>query len=190
MSDDNHQSPKTNPLKTQPIKKISVVPLRKETVRVTLKAPGARPGVPTPPPFAPAPTIPLGGGVPVARPAPVSTIPLGGGGPKPVVAEPTVQLERPGTIALTQPLPKATVQLQQTQQLTQGLGSPSQAATIQIVSEDDVESRRGSKVALPLSIVAFLITLLVGFFAVKHAGVWVEKPENNGGYSKLFELAE
>ena len=272
MSDANSQPPKTNPLKTQPIKKTSAVPLRKETVRVTLKAPGARPGVPVAPSAsptiplgggapkptapmtpasamspateavttkvdlpdvtsavplkqetmrvtlkadgsgapaapAPAPTIPLGGGAPPARPAPAPTIPLGGGAPRPVAAEPTVKLSGGGAatpgVALTQPLqkagssqplPKATVQLQQTQQLTQGLGAPSQAATIQTVVEEDVESRRGSKAALPLSIIAFVITLVIGFFAFKHAAVWVEKPSKGGNesgdYSRLFEAAE
>lgn len=73
MSDDNqNQTPKPNPLKTQPLKKTSAVPLRKETVRVTLKAPGAGAPAPAPPAApsapAPAPTIPLGGGVPTAPP--------------------------------------------------------------------------------------------------------------------------
>jgi len=274
MSDDNNTS-KPNPLKTQQIKKTSAVPLRKETVRVTLKAPGAKPGAPIPPSAptaslqpsktptvklgeagaqapkttpipAPAPTIPLGGSVGAPKapasmtpntsqvevkvdlpdvtsavplkqetmrvtlkadkggapgaPAPAPTIPLGNSAapPRPAVAAPTVPLGAPApTIPLggtqplqpnaaSQPLPKATVQLQQTQQLTQGLGAPSQAATIQTVSDDDLENKRGSGAALPLSIVAFVLSLVVVYFCFNHASIWVDE-HADGDTMRVFE---
>lgn len=47
MSDENN-TPKKQPVKTQELKRTSAVPLRKETVRVTLKTPGAKPGLPKP----------------------------------------------------------------------------------------------------------------------------------------------
>jgi len=266
MSDENN-TPKPNQLKTQQIKKTSAVPLRKETVRVTLKAPGAKPGAPITPAAptapkapAPAPTIPLGNSMPPApsspsapramtpntgkveakvdlpdvtsavplkqetmrvtlkadkggapgapaAPAPAPTIPLGRpaapAAPKPAVAAPTIPLGAPapgapaptvplGTTPLSpsaggsQPLPKATVQLQQTQQLTQGLGAPSQAATIQTVSDDDEDSRREGGSSLPLSIVAFVLSLVVIYFAFNHANIWVDK-HADGDIMSVFE---
>ena len=268
MSKDNNQQPP----KTTPLKKTSAVPLRKETVRVTLKAPGARPGAPAPPMAnvkpaktptvklgevaqapksstpPPAPTIALGGmvrpptpvkvptalkktdnvqtqvilpdvtsAVPLkketmrvtlkanksgapAMPAPAPTIPLGNAIPRPAMSAPTVPLNTGGagaTVPLatqplqkagsSQPLPKATVQLQQTQQLTQGLGTPSQAATIQTVSDDDVESRRGSGIALPLSIVAFVLSLVVFYFGFQHSKVWLGE---DGEFMDIFDPVE
>lgn len=252
MSDDNNKPPIPNTSKTQQIKKTSAVPLRKETVRVTLKAPGAKPGAP-----APAPTIPLGGapaapvapramtpntdkvdtkvdipnaastvplkqetmrvtlkadkeGAPAApsapkapapaAPAPAPTIPLGNAAsvPKPAAPAPTIPLGAPAPTvpvgatqplqpnAASQPLPKATVQLQQTQQLTQGLGAPSQAATIQTVSDDDVNNKRGEGSALPLSIVAFILSLVVVYFSFQHANIWVDK-HADGDIMSVFE---
>ena len=100
-----------NPLSQPPTKQTSSVPLKKETVRVTLKAadasvpsatvplaPPVRPplsptaptvgGAPRPP--APAPTIALKKGPPTA-PAPAPTIPLKTGAPS-AVPTPTVKL--------------------------------------------------------------------------------------------------
>lgn len=258
MSDDKNK-PSTDPAATQPIKKTSAVPLRKETVRVTLKAPGAKPGVapagveskpapaptmqlgsaagqapkklaaaptiplsppsvsvdlpdvtsavplkqetmrvtlkadkngnPTGPPAAPAPTIPLGGARPPAAATPAPTMKLGGAPTVPLATQP---LGGPSTSALggvaSQPLPKATVELQQTQQLTQGLGSPTQAASIQ-VSDGDEAQREGFGAALPLSIVAFVLSLGVLYFQFSHARIWVDEHEA-GDTMTIFEGLE
>ena len=252
MSDDNNKkSPKPNPLKTQPLKKTSAVPLRKETVRVTLKAPGSPPATP-----APAPTIPLAGGVPKppaaksmtpdtakvdakppanvdlpdvtsavplkqetmrvtlkageeggapgappaapkapSAPAPAPTIPLGGGVPKPAAAAPTVKLATsPATIPLaTQPLggasqqlPKATVQLQQTQQLTTPIAGGSQVATIQTASDDDIETSEGQGLAIGLSVAAFLVSLILLWLSLDHASVWIDD-KHDGDMMKIID---
>lgn len=261
MSEENNK-PKPSPAATQPIKKTSAVPLRKETVRVTLKAPGARPGgapagvegapaapsdAPKPavpstkklaaptaaltppatasleqktsnsnvdlpsvtsavplkqetmrvtlkadrsgPPSAPAPTIPLGGGAPTppAAATPAPTMKLGGAPTVPLATQP---LSTP-TVPLggaSQPLPKATVELQQTQQLTQGLGGPSQAARIQ-VSDGDEAQRGGAGASLPLSIVAFVLSLIVLYFQFSHAKIWVDEHEA-GDTMTIFEAPE
>lgn len=266
MSEEKNNQPNTGPAATQPIKKTSAVPLRKETVRVTLKAPGARPGgapagvepaaaptmnlggaagkapksltaTPTaalaPPqtaamsapiapatsnldlpdvtsavplkqetmrvtlkadnrgaPVAPAPTIPLGGGSrPPAAASPAPTMRLGGAPTVPLATQsigmPTVAL---GGAVASQPLPKATVELQNTQQLTQGLGGPAQAAAIQ-VSAGDEGQRGGSGSALPLSIVAFVLSLVVLYFQFKHAQIWVDEHKDSDTMS-IFEAPE
>ena len=195
MSDEN--DPK-------PMKKTSAVPLRKETVRVTLKATPqdrpaptapAVPGRPTPP--APAPTIPLKTSGPgtVKPPAQVPTVPLQGGPaprPAPPAPAPTVKLNMPsstgsGTAALTggaagvssQPLPKATVQLQQTQQMG-APASPSQAATIRTADDDDSANKEDG-VASALSVVALVAALIVLGVQRATASIWVE-----GDWGRLF----
>ncbi len=267
MSEEKNNQPNTDPAATQPIKKTSAVPLRKETVRVTLKAPGARPGgapagvepgpaaaptmslgsaakapkslssTPTAalappqtaplsapsapattnidlpdvtsavplkqetmrvtlkadrggPPVAPAPTIPLGGGSrPPAAATPAPTMRLGGAPTVPLatqsLATPTVAL---GGAVASQPLPKATVELQSTQQLTQGLGGPAQAAAIQVSAGD--EAQRGSSgSALPFSIVAFVLSLVVLYFQFSHSKIWVDE-HKDGDTMSIFEAPE
>lgn len=293
MSDENN-TPKKQTVRTQELKRTSAVPLRKETVRVTLKAPGAKPGVPKPnvePPVNPntapqpskaatvklgtagasAPTIPLGGAVPPpappapngppptttsvrssvplkqetmrvtlkadksgapgvpgaasappapSTPAPAPTVPLGTSAPAPSAPiAPTIPMSAPSGPATTpitqplntqrsgssplatqrlstsplatqqlsaQPLPKATVQLQQTQQLTQGLGTVQQNPSIQRVVDDEEAARKGNGGALPLSIVAFLLSLVVLYFCFEHTKIWVEKDEEPD-YARVFE---
>ncbi len=251
MSDEKKNQP-TDKAATQPIKKTSAVPLRKETVRVTLKAPGAKPGgapagveVPASSPSKPAPTLKLGESAglppkslavaptiplgsptaPLAPPAaspvkqetmrvtlkadkdgkapaaPVPTVPLGGVPKAPAVATPapTMKLGGSPTVPLatqplnapvgggaSQPLPKATVELQQTQQLTQGVGAPTQVATIQTVSEGDEVQRSGNGAALPLSIVAFVLSLIVLYFQFDHAKIWVDEHQD-GETMSIFE---
>lgn len=261
MSEEKKNQANTDQAATQPIKKTSAVPLRKETVRVTLKAPGAKPGgapagvessapapaptmklgsAPAPKPLAAAPTIPLG--APVARPAaslkqetmrvtlkadkdgkpagapappaeaksapaapaPAPTIPLNTAPKVPAAASPapTMKLGGAPTVALatqplgtpasggaSQPLPKATVELQQTQQLTQGLGALTKAASIQTVSEDDEAQRGGAGPALPLSIVAFVLSLVVLYFQFSHAKIWIDE-HRDGDIMSIFDSAE
>ncbi|MEZ7957607.1 MAG: hypothetical protein QMC23_12805 [Rubritalea sp.] len=247
MSEEKNNQSKTDPAATQPMQKTSAVPLRKETVRVTLKAPGARPGV-TPagvesapataaptrsmaatptvpltppqtkkidipdvtsavplkqetmrvtlkadkggPPSAPAPTIPLGGASrKLATASPAPTMRLGGA---PTVALATQPLTNPigglGGVAASQPLPKATVELQKTQQLTQGLGGPSQVAAIK-VSDGDEATRGGFGAALPFSVVAFVLSLVVLYFQFSHAKIWVVE-HKDGDMMTIFESTE
>jgi hypothetical protein len=250
MSEEKNNQSKTDAAATQPMKKTSAVPLRKETVRVTLKAPGARPGV-TPagvesapaaaatksmaatpsatptvpltppqtkkidipdvtsavplkqetmrvtlkadkggPPSAPAPTIPLGGASrKLATASPAPTMRLGGA---PTVALATQPLTNPigglGGVAASQPLPKATVELQKTQQLTQGLGGPSQVAAIK-VSDGDEATRGGFGAALPFSVVAFVLSLVVLYFQFSHAKIWVVE-HKDGDMMTIFESTE
>jgi hypothetical protein len=113
MSEDDKQPPKP----PKPMKKTSAVPLKKETVRVTLKATDDAPKGP------PAPTASKPGDSP---PAPAPTIPLrtagpsGAPAPRPAAPAPTVQLRAPGatTAPKTTPLktqPLATPGAQGTQ---------------------------------------------------------------------------
>jgi hypothetical protein len=135
MSENENQSP-------EPSKQTSSVPLKKETVRVTLKAADAPPAVPSatiqaappvrppvpmapptptvggaPRPPAPAPTIPLR----TAGPSPTPTVPIRPVGPATMAPAPTIRLASstptrpslPGSGPTpTIALPKATMQLQ------------------------------------------------------------------------------
>jgi hypothetical protein len=190
------------------MKKTSAVPLKKETVRVTLKAnpetgklapkapeapTAAKPGDSPP---APAPTIPLKSANPGGPPA-----------PRPAAPAPTVQLKTPGATTApkttplktqpvstpgaqgTQALPRATVQLGSA---TQALGAPTalsatQAATIQTaVEEDDEES---DTLAGVLSIVAFVLALAVLSLQLMTAMKWTDErdPVGGKGLNQLFE---
>lgn len=114
MTDDN------NP---KPMKKTSAVPLRKETVRVTLKATpesdgnGGSPGAPP----APAPTVPLnvqGTGAP-SVPSPAPTVKLQTGAP--TTPAPTVKLQ---TGAPTTPAPTTTAPMPTETQATMPAPAP------------------------------------------------------------------
>lgn len=255
MSEENNNEQKFDAASTQPIKKTSAVPLRKETVRVTLKAPGARPGVAPAaiePAAVPPPTLNLGPGAPALKdqhasptakltpPSTMSlsqpatskldipdvtsavplkqetmrvtlkadrggapaapTIPLGGlARPASAVSPaPTMRLGGAPTVALqtqpltrsvaSQPLPKATVELQKTQQLTQGLGGPSQQATIK-TAYDEVGPRGGAGPALPLSIISFVLSLVVLYFQFTQAKIWVDE-HKGGDIGAIFEGVE
>lgn len=164
-------------------------------MRVTLKAESKDS------PEAPAPPAAKKDG-PSAPPAPAPTIPLGGGigAPKPPAAAPTVRLNTgaaatgPATVPLatqplgrpgaSQPLPKATVQLEQTQQLSSG-PSATQAPTIQTVVDEDSSSSRGGNAAAGLAVAAFLVSLFVLFAQFQQAKIWVDS-KYKGEYSKLF----
>ena len=172
----------------------SAVPLKEETMRVTLKAdngssapapkgaPGA-PGAPVAPKMpAPAPTIPLGGaaGAPrVAAPAPTIPLNVGGSASIPLATRPLG--------SASQPLPKATVQLQQTQQLTQPGVTPvgGQAATIQTAADDDSSADRAGNGETILAVAAFLLSLFLLFSQFQRAGIWVDEHED-GSYGAVF----
>ncbi len=198
MSENENQPP-------APSKQTSSVPLKKETVRITLKAadappavpsatvpmaPPVRPPTPTAPPTptggpsrpnAPAPTISLGKPVaPAMSPAP--TIRLA---PAPAAASPTAAIRPPG--APTMALPKATVQLQKP---TQPLGT-ALPPTIQMASTqaDDEEEEGGGLVNI-LSGVGLAAALVVLAFQLMTANVWIsaEDAEKVGDWTQLLSL--
>ena len=182
----------------------SSVPLRQETMRVTLKsdnsgapmapAPSAGAAAATPAPTVPlgssspaapttpqpAPTVPLGSGAPTTpQPAaPAPTVPLGGGNAtvplatQPLATQPLATQPLGGT-GSSQPLPKATVELQQTQQLTAPLGGPSQMPTIQTAWEEEVT--RGQGVIKALAIVAFVVALAALGTQLMHSRHWLKE---------------
>ena len=198
MSENENQPP-------APSKQTSSVPLKKETVRVTLKAadappavpsatvpmaPPVRPPVPTAPPTAtggpprpPAPTIPLrAAGAPALAPAP--TIRLAG------AAAPTSAMRPPGAAgSSTIALPKATVQLQApTQPLGTSFSSSSQMSTIQADDDDEEEGNAG--LANILSGVGLAAALIVLAFQLMTANVWISAEDNprTGDWTQLSPL--
>ena len=175
-----------------PSKQTSTIPLKKETVRVTLKAsdaPPAAPGAPSvpkptlapPAPSAPAPSV----GAPKA-PAPAPTIALRAAGSASAPAPaPTIKLNTPtgpgapgvafktapaGAPGPTVALPKATVQLQPpTQPISTSGPTLSQAATIQT---DDEEDAVDSPVVGILSVLGFLGAAAVLVIQFMTLGLW------------------
>jgi hypothetical protein len=192
MSENENQPP-------TPSKQTSSVPLKKETVRVTLKAADA-PAVPSSTvPLAPPVRPPIAGGAP--RPAaPAPTIPLRPSGastvPAPTIrlassaaafkpsspGAPTGPLTPPGT---TPTLPKATVQLQPP---TAPLGatSPSSAPSLQIEEDEEADPQEGllnilSGVGLAAALVVLVLQLMC-------ADVWISAEDNEKtGWSQLIE---
>lgn len=144
----------------------SAVPLKQETMRVTLKADPPKISAPA----APAPATRL------AAPAP--TVPLNVA--PALTGQPTVALA-------THSLPKATVQLQQTQQLGQP-ASPQGVATFQTAAEEDSDSSN-SNLLQTLAIIAFVLSLLLLYMQVQRAGIWV-KAHEGGSYGAIFSAAE
>ena len=167
----------------------SSVPVKKETVRATLKADPPAPSAPAPP--APAPTIPLKSapapsGAPTPPPAPSA-----GGAPAPAPTIPlktapgpaTVPLATspaPGAAAPTTALPQATVQLESTQQL----GNPTAPtmSTIGTIAMDDDEEEESGTLPMVASILAFVLSLAVLALSIM---MWTTNNEKTFG--QLFE---
>lgn len=175
MSDSENQPPKA----PKPMKKTSAVPLKKETVRVTLKATDAdapapkAPSAPKPP--APAPTIPLktaGARAPKA-PAPAPTVQLRTpGAPTAPKTSPlkTQPIQAPGSP--TSALPKATVQLGGA---TQALGAPTALSQTQVglqTGYEEEEEEAPDKVEIALSVVGFVMALTVLTFQIMATSAW------------------
>lgn len=197
-----------------PSKQTSSVPLKKETVRVTLKAADA-------PPAAPIASVP---GAPAVKPPTPPTAPPVAGAPRPPAPAPTIALKPAGaptapggaptirlatstapvgapTIALktaTGPLsaggapslPKATVQLQApTQPLSPTSGSVSQMATFEM-GDDEEESGVGGFVKF-LSIVGFIAACVLFYFQFDIAKTWIDAEDRDplikGDYQQLLE---
>jgi hypothetical protein len=190
-------------------KQTSSIPLKKETVRVTLKAsdaPPAAPGAPVAPkpptpsisaPPAPSIAAPTVGGAPrPSAPAPAPTIALRpAGAPSAPAPAPTIRLNTapgPGapTVALktaplgapagqTVSLPKATVQLQPP---TQPLGTagPSLTQAATIRTADDEEESAGATtISNILSVLGFLGAAAVVVVQCMTVNLW-------DGWDKLF----
>lgn len=185
MSENENQPP-------TPSKQTSSVPLKKETVRVTLKAADSpavpsstvpvRPPVPggAPRPPVPAPTIPLRPSGASTAPAP--TIRLATSAPmRP--ATPTAPLTPAGAAPT---LPKATVQLQ-SPTAPLGATSPSLAPSLQIEDEEEVDPQEGllnilSGVGLAAALVVLALQLMC-------ANVWISAEDNpkTGEWSQIIE---
>lgn len=186
------------------------MPLKKETVRVTLKAADApaipsstvpvpaptKPPVPGGPPRPTAPptaTAPAAAPRPTAAPAPTIALKTAGGAPAAAAPAPTIKLATSAApIGGTPTLPKATVQLQPP---TQAIGSaggpsaPSQAGTLQM-SDDDDEGGEGSETAANVMAgVALAAAILLLIFQVMLAGTWVNVEDNprSGDWSQLLD---
>lgn len=171
----------------KPTPETAAVPLKKETIRVTLRAnPDAssadmpsggapKPSVPkptAPKPAAPAPTVPLGGAPKPAAPAPTVKLntpskPITPGGapaaPAPAPA-PTRPLTAPGGGGpSTAPLPKATVNLSTTQLPSAPMGETSTQHVEVSDNTEAVELDAPENMAIPmlLSIILFLVAALV-----------------------------
>ena len=191
-----------------PSKQTSSVPLKKETVRVTLKAadappaatlPGGAPvvrpptpgGAPTAPSVGirpPAPTIPL-------RPAGAPTVP--GAGPAPTIPlrpagaptvpgagpAPTIPLRAAGAPTLPGGAPGAGVALPkatvQLQAPTQPLGTGRPAMTQSATLQmDDEDEGAASGASTALSVVGFIAALAVLAFQLMIANNWINAEDN------------
>ncbi len=205
MSENENQPP-------SPSKQTSSVPLKKETVRVTLKAADAPPAVPSatvpmappvrppvpggpptatapavgaPRPTAPAPTIPLRTAGAPGAPAP--TIPLRTAGAPPSGPAPTIPLRTAAGAPTAPGLPKATVQLQAP---TQPLGTSAPlASSVSLKVEDEEEAGENEGVVKILAGVGFAAALALLAFQLKLANTWISVEDNpkTGDWSQLFE---
>lgn len=186
MSENENQPP-------APSKQTSSVPLKKETVRVTLKAADAPPAVPSatvpvkPPVPGGPPTATVG---PPRPPAPAPTIPLRTAGAPTMAPAPTIRLAttaaptspaRPGGAPPpTMALPKATVQLQTpTQPLGTSFSSTSASTFSSDDDDDEVEGNEG--LANILSGVGLVAALIVLVMQVMTAKIWTD-----GDWGQLF----
>lgn len=80
--------------------------------------------------------------------------------------------------AASQPLPRATVQLQQTQPMS----SPAQRANVGTLEQEEAESTGGAGLINVLSIAAIVLAVIVLSLQLMTASIWVD-----GEWGKLFE---
>ena len=178
-----------------PSKQTSSVPLKKETVRVTLKAADAPPAVPSATvPMAP-PVRPPVPGAPPTPTAPAPTIPLRKVGGPTISPAPTIRLAtsasatgalRPGG-GTTATLPKATVQLQAP---TQPLGTsfPTSQPTMFKVEEEEEEDANAGLVNI-LAGVGFAVAVVVLVMQLMFANLWISAEDNPkaGDWAQIIE---
>ena len=173
MSDEKPTPPE------KPSAKTSSVPLKKETVRITLRkdaagsAPPPAPGAPPAPkpPAAPAPplgakTVPLTPAPPAAAPAQVTAklTPAGG----------------PAQLGGTQPLPKATVKLQPAQAPGTSGAGVAPITTGKLSGElDDDSAEAGITPFASIALVMALAVFAIGFFTSQNIFEQGKKPPGN-----------
>ena len=172
-----------------PSSQTSSVPLKKETVRVTLNVGDAPPSVPSAtipmappagPPVPPSAPSPIGGAPRPSAPAP--TIPLRTAGAPPISPAPTIRLAP--TAAPAAGLPKATVQLQKP---AVPIGGPVALQTAEL--DEDESGEGGEGLTNALSAIGLVAALVVLFFQVKTANTWInaEDNANKGSWAQIFE---
>ena len=179
-----------------PSKQTSSVPLKKETVRVTLKAADAPPAVPSATvPMAP-PVRPPTPGAPPTPTAPAPTIALRPATKTAVSPAPTIRLAtstaptsalRPSGAA-TPTLPKATVQLQvPTQPLGATFPTSSQVAMFKV--EEEVEEEPYTLAVKILSGLGFATAIAVLAMQLMISNIWISVEDNPkvGDWAQLIE---
>ncbi|MCU0779566.1 MAG: hypothetical protein MUF04_00530 [Akkermansiaceae bacterium] len=198
-----------DPSSHTPSKQTASVPLKKETVRVTLKAadappaapmasvPGAPPAPPTAPPAPPVATAPRPPAPPVpSAPVPAPTIPLRpAGAPTAPAPAPTIKLATSTapvgapTIALktaTQPLgtpggaPSLPKATVQLQAPTQPLTAGTASASQLATFEMDEEEESGAAGFIKvLSIVGFIAACVLAYFQFDIASTWINASDRD-----------
>jgi hypothetical protein len=200
---------------TTPSKQTSSVPLKKETIRVSLQGVDTPPAVPSAtvsmaptgrlggPTGAPTGRLTSSGGAPMATgaggaprpPAPAPTIALRKAGAPTMAPAPTIRLASATPTGAIRPaapgatgmvLPKATVQLQTpTQPLGTSFSSTTQAATLQ---GDDEDEETGGGLMKLLAFVGFAAALVVLSLQLMTANTWINAEGNTtkGDWMQLF----
>jgi len=165
MSDETPTPPE------KPSSNTSSVPLKKETVRITLRkgadsgsVPPPAPGAP-PAPKPPAPAPPLGAKTVPLTPAPPAATPPAAGAP---LVQPTAKLtpaSAPSAPGSTKPLPKATVKLQPTQAPSAAGTGVAPITTGQLAGGlDDDSAEAGITPFASICLVVALAAFAIGLF--------------------------
>lgn len=106
---------------------------------------------------------------------------------------PTVGLDTPGTDqpagASSQPLPKATVQIQPSQpMLTPAEGGDSLLSTVSVVDPEEAAAERAESTATVLSAVALVAAVIVLGVQLGTANIWVnDETHESPGWGRLFD---
>ena len=106
---------------------------------------------------------------------------------------PTVGLATPGTDqpagASSQPLPKATVQIQPSQAMpTQAEGSDSLLSTVSVEDPEEAAAQRAEGTATVLSAVALVAAVIVLGIQLGTANIWVnDETHESPGWGRLFD---
>lgn len=163
----------------RPSAKTSSVPLKKETVRITLKSQpgeqGAEEATSSPASPAPAPPRPAAGPPTGSKTIPLTPNPAAGQAPAAPAAKPTVKLQ---TGPAARPAGQPTIQLQRTQPVSSvpPKGHVS-SASVPTVSYDDDEEDEPAGITLVAGIAAVLafLLMLAAMMGSEKVGVFVQK---------------
>ena len=172
-----------------PSKQTSSVPLKKETVRVTLKAADAPPAVPsaTVPMTAPmtAPVRPPVPGVPPTPTAPTPTIPLRPVGAPTSTPAPTIRLATSSATSALRPggggiptLPKATVQLQAPTQPLGASFAPTPGIAFRVEEEEEEDTTSG--LVKIMAGLGFAVAVGVLICQLLIANIWIGAEDPRG----------